>query len=421
MPKVVYISHGHPDILKGGAEILAYELFTGMRESAAWTPFLLCAVTPDRKEPHPGTPFSAINNDPSQTLIAAAGFRPFLQSQNDLNVLNLHLARFFTELQPDVVHFHHSVFIGVEVLRLVRNLFPRAPIVYTLHEYIPMCFLDGQMVRVHDRSVCPAATPTRCHQCFPDIPAADFRMRELFIKSHFDLVDRFLAPSHFLRGRYLQWGIPEHRILYQEHGRHLRPSVPPRPLQPGAPRDHFAFFGQINPYKGILILLQAMRILERRQVRDIQLSIHGANLERQSPDFQQQVRDLLAACPNVTMRGPYEPGDLPRHMQNADWTIIPSNWGENAPLVIQESFMHGRPMLASNISGMAEKVHDGIDGLHFQAGDPQDLADKMLFAVRTPGLWEKLRQGISPVYSSADSVAAHSALYQQLIEERAAL
>ena len=36
--------------------------------------------------------------------------------------------------------------------------------------------------------------------------------------------------------------------------------------------------------------------------------------------------------------------------------------------------MHGRPVICSDIGGMAEKVTDGVDGLHFRGGDPEDLA-----------------------------------------------
>ena len=43
-------------------------------------------------------------------------------------------------------------------------------------------------------------------------------------------------------------------------------------------------------------------------------------------------------------------------MSEIDWVVVPSRWWENSPLVIQEAFMHGRPVICSGIGGMAEKV-----------------------------------------------------------------
>ena len=56
-------------------------------------------------------------------------------------------------------------------------------------------------------------------------------------------------------------------------------------------------------------------------------------------------------------------------MAEIDWVVVPSIWWENSPLVIQEAFLHGRPVICSDIGGMAEKVRHGVDGLHFRVGD----------------------------------------------------
>ena len=83
-------------------------------------------------------------------------------------------------------------------------------------------------------------------------------------------------------------------------------------------------------------------------------------------------------------------------MREVDWTIVPSTWWENAPVVIQEAFHHGRPIIASDIGGMAEKVRDDIDGLHFHVGNPESLAEAMTRAIREPELWDRLRAGHPP-------------------------
>ena len=64
-------------------------------------------------------------------------------------------------------------------------------------------------------------------------------------------------------------------------------------------------------------------------------------------------------------------------MATVDWIVMPSIWWENSPVVIQEASCIGRPPIVSDIGGMAEKVRDGVDGLHFRAGSPEDLADRL--------------------------------------------
>ena len=123
----------------------------------------------------------------------------------------------------------------------------------------------------------------------------------------------------------------------------------------------------------------------------------------------------------VTNAGPYQNEDLPERMQSVDWVIIPSVWWENSPLVIQEAFMHRRPILTSNIGGMAEKVTHDVDGLHFQAGNPADIADTIERAVTEKGLWDRLESGIRPVFKVQDSVAEHERLYADIPGARAAI
>ena len=118
--------------------------------------------------------------------------------------------------------------------------------------------------------------------------------------------------------------------------------------------------------------------------------------------------------------GAYRAEDLPGLMAAVDWVVVPSIWWENAPLVIQEAFLHRRPVITSAIGGMAEMVRDGVDGLHAPADDPAGLAAVLARAVgiRNSGRpWStasRRRQASTPVASR------HLALFNQLELARAA-
>ena len=75
-------------------------------------------------------------------------------------------------------------------------------------------------------------------------------------------------------------------------------------------------------------------------------------------------------------------------------------------MVIQEAFTAGRPLIVSNIGGMAEKVDDGVNGLHFSARNPQSLAKVMLNAT-SKTLWMELSENIEAPISYADCAIEH--------------
>jgi glycosyltransferase involved in cell wall biosynthesis len=70
---------------------------------------------------------------------------------------------------------------------------------------------------------------------------------------------------------------------------------------------------------------------------------------------------------------------------------------------------------------MAEKVTDGLNGLHFRVGDVDSLAAAIRRAVATEGLWERLRDGIPPVHSMSEHAAVLTAAYEDLIAQREAV
>ena len=85
-----------------------------------------------------------------------------------------HVRDFLLAFQPDVVHVQHTQSLGYPILREVRNSLPDAAVVYTLHEYLPICHNNGQMVQPETSALCTHASPRRCHECFPSISPQAF-------------------------------------------------------------------------------------------------------------------------------------------------------------------------------------------------------------------------------------------------------
>lgn len=422
--RLLYICHNHPSIWPGGAEIYAMEVYEAMRSSDEFEPFFIARRGPSSSGGmRGGASLTRVNKDQNQYLFFTdpAHFDFFYMTARNKNIYTSDFRELLLTYRPDVIHIQHTVYIGLDLLRLIKNSLPHVPIVYTLHEYLPICHRIGQMLRTVNNENCLEESPRRCHECFPHITPQDFFMRKRFIQAQLSLVDLFLAPSRFLLERYVDWGIPREKIRFEDNGRSMGTRLEETPEE--RPRNRLAFFGQITEFKGIDVLLKAMRALGEDQAAacDAHLWLHGANLEHRSPDFQEEIKSLLEATKqSVTMAGSYQPSALPSLMANIDWVIVPSIWWENAPLVIQEAFHNRRPVICSNIGGMAEKVENGVNGLHFRVGDPLHLAQVIRHAVGTPGLWESLREGIPEVYGMPSHVASLTNIYRTLINEKGA-
>ena len=414
--RVLYISNSHPDFYVGGVEVFTYELYRGMRVGDDFEPILLARSTSSAHQFRPGKVFHAVDEDPHQVLWQQPNHDYFSMTCPDKEQYTVHFHEFLTAYRPQIVHIQHTLGLGVDLIRQIKTSLPATPIVYTLHEFLPICSAHGQMLRTEAAKsmLCDRASPARCHQCFPERRPVEFFLRERYIKAQFRLVDLFLAPSRFLVRRYVEWGIPADRIRFLENGR----IVPPDDVTTiceEPPLGHFGFFGQIGASKGILVLLQAMKKLRQEAAGDVHLYLNGANLEQEPETVRQQVAALMGQCDNVTFLGKYEISELPERMSRVSWVVVPSIWWENSPMIIQEAFMYKRPVICSNIGGMAEKVEHGVNGLHFQVSNVDDLARSMLRAASSPDLRRRLSEGIQPVYTMGAAIEAHRSIYRQLL------
>jgi glycosyltransferase involved in cell wall biosynthesis len=402
--RIVVLSHNHPRYFPGGGEIAAYNLFKGYREAgsvqATW--FL---ARHDRVNGR-----GSVRSVGQDEYIWEQKIDDWLMLRSDLpKHIYTPVLELITALEPTILHAHHYSHIGLDFFCLIREMFPKLKIIMTLHEYMAICHHNGQMIDTHDAGLCWSSSISRCASCFPKSSKEEFWLRKDYITQVFDKIDAFVSPSEFLRQRYISWGIDPGKIITIENLHLFDRAVPARPLAPNERRRVFGFFGQINPYKGFEVLLDAVGRLPHQLKSEIVIRANGANLEMQSEQFQRQILDRLSQpeFSRVQVLGPYTRDGLADRMAQVDWVVIPSTWWENSPMVIQEAFHYGRPVICAGLGGMAEKVRDGIDGLHFKPSDAADLALVMERAVTEDNLWQRLVTGIKHPPSKAEIVDLH--------------
>lgn len=416
MTRILYLCHGHPALVPGGTETVAHDLFRAVRERRDCEAMFIGCVSPLHREARPESRLQAIGRSADELLLWVGAFDRFSIAQAETRGFAEAMGELLTSFRPDIVHFHHLSRLGLEAVLLTRRVAQGAKIVLTLHDYHAICANDGLMTSAGAGRLCRGADPDTCHACLPEIAPQRFAARTMHVQNVLRQIDQFIAPSRFLRDRYLAWGLPAAKIELIANG------LPVVPVAPAARRSRrtFGFFGNIAPHKGVLVLLDAVRRLAE-QDPDARLHLHGG-INFQPEPFRRAFDEALAAVqPVVRFHGAYDRSDLPQLMAKVDWVVVPSVWWENAPVVIAEAFQHGRPVICANVGGMAEMVRDGGSGLHFQVGDAADLARVMHRAVDQRGLWGRLVVGIPEPVTVAETTERHLALYDTLLRHEEAL
>lgn len=403
--RILQIAHDHPDWTRGGTEILAHGLTRALDDRPGVSARFLAASTAlQRPEGAPG----ALGVQGRDLTLHTGAYDRFGMTRLDGTGWLAALAAVVARLRPEVIHLHGLDRIGAESVLALRRLAPQARVVLTLHDYQLICANDG-LTLGRDGARCACA---RGGACVPELGAARHALRRAHLLALLENVDAFLAPSRFLRDRFVEWGIAAERIALLPNAVAPAPRAPERPR---ARRDRFAFFGNIAAHKGALVLLEAAALL-REAGAELSLALHGG-LTHPEPAFAEAfAAGLAAARPLARHLGAYAPAEVGRRMAEADWIVLPSVWPENAPLVALEARAAGRPVICSDIGGLPELVPDGI---HVPPGDAAALAETMIAAAADPGLWARC----APAAPSDDYPAfvdAHLALYRRLLQRVAA-
>jgi glycosyltransferase involved in cell wall biosynthesis len=126
--------------------------------------------------------------------------------------------------------------------------------------------------------------------------------------------------------------------------------------------------------------------------------------------------------PSVNYLGRLSRQDTLAAMKNARFLIFPSEWYEGFPVTMAEAFASGVPVICSRLGSMQEIVADGRTGLHFQAGDPQDLAKKVEWAWEHPeemdAMGHQARLEFEKKYTAARNIEMLEEIYESAIASR---
>jgi len=359
------------------------------------------------------------------------------------------LSQWLQQLQPDVVHLTSCYTLSASVIRAVKAY--GCPLIVTLTDFWFFC-PRLTLLRWDERLCNGQTTAWECLRCMlgeakayrwparllpePIVAAGlalasrtpalsrrpglrgmalDMARRKQTLPALLEQADVIIAPSRFMADMSAACGL-RHPTQVAGYGHNLD-WVAGLPRRAPASRLSIGFVGRLTPVKGARVLLQALASLGTAP--PIEVHLYG-DLE-QEPAYVQGLRQLAAELPSVQFHGRFGRGQLAQVYGSLDVLVVPSLWYENNPLVIQEAFAAGLPVVASRLGGLEEFVMHGVNGLLFEPGNPPALAATLNSLLQHPEQLERLRSGIPAVPTVQQEVARLAGLYAQQTTNRAPL
>jgi glycosyltransferase involved in cell wall biosynthesis len=140
-----------------------------------------------------------------------------------------------------------------------------------------------------------------------------------------------------------------------------------------APVPEIAFLGRVTPYKGLGVAIEALALVRENGHADARLVVIGP----EDPDYGEMMRALaerLGVAGAVSWEGQRTPEQSAAILARAHALIVPSVWDEPFPLVTIEGALAHVPLVASDVGGIGEGMHDEEHALLFERGDAAGAA-----------------------------------------------
>ena len=180
-------------------------------------------------------------------------------------------------------------------------------------------------------------------------------------------IDGFCFVSEFSRNKHMKY-MPN---LKSKSSMVLYNFGEKKTILPEDKEDYFLFYGRISREKGLMTLLSVIN-----KMPNIHLKIVGSGPQLEALKEYVKFNKLI----NVEFLGFKTGNELVELVSKAYFVIVPSEWYENNPMTIVESYSYGTPVIGANIGGIPELIRDGETGFIFNSRDSTNLFEKLNYA-----------------------------------------
>lgn len=368
--KILIVSYGFPPHLSAGVMRYTRDLLDALsREGNQVSLFYggrtdLSGRTRLEHRHRNGISFFEAVNSPNMT-------RNFANLESECT--NQSIEKLFTKVlvktRPDVIQFNSVTTLCSSLILLAKD--HGIPTVVRLNNYQYIC---GRTIMVRNTGhVCfDNRQGLDCVPCMPDSSRESVLFRGTFMKHALSEANQLIAVSEAVKATYVRWGIPHERIDVIRTPTRL--PTPPRrrkkrPLE-------IAFLGNTNAIKGIFIYLNAIEMVSGH-LQDVRFHVIG----EPTSEILKAVEKLNRKGMVVHLGGSYDRENIAEVTRDISAIVIPSIVADAAPQTLIEAVRLKKIVIGARIGGIPEYIIEGKNGMSFEAGNADDLADKIRFVV----------------------------------------
>lgn len=306
------------------------------------------------------------------SLIGKLGnIKPYLFNKE----ANNSITKLIEDFKPDIAHVHlYYGTLSVSVLLALHRM--RIPVLHTVHDYRLLCPVNSFMDINGD--VCEACAKGNSLNCFSKkcsegkVSQSTIVMLEglywKYLNSPLSYIDNFHFVSNFCKEKHIQY-LPQ--IKTKSTVFYNFSSLTPKENSTNNKR-YYLYYGRLSSEKGISTLIEAWSKLPNHI--NLKIAGNGALFSY----VQQKIKELNIN--NIQLLGHKNGTELNQLIENAYFVIVPSEWFENNPMAIVESYSLRKPVIGSNIGGIPEIIIENKTGFIFEPKNILQLRETILKA-----------------------------------------
>jgi glycosyltransferase involved in cell wall biosynthesis len=284
------------------------------------------------------------------------------------------LNQLIRDVKPDIIYvLHYQNKISASIFDAAKK--SKVPVVHRISDFGLICS-NALFYRPIQKDICERclngskinAVINKCvhdSRVYSFIKAASLKFQQtLKIR---EKIQAFVVPSMFTIEKLKAYGLPSSKIAHVPTFFNFQSITEAREIT----YDPFALYiGRIEPEKGLLTLVKAF------EGTGFNLKIIGFS----NSEFDDELKNYLDnKTADIEFLGRKSFNEIQHYLSKCAFTVVPSEWYDNFPNSILESFAFRKCVVATNIGSLKEMVLDNETGLLFKIKDHLDLRKKISY------------------------------------------
>ena len=377
--RVLFVTNGFPPSEIGGTEVLARNVGRRFVDDGDEVIIFAPAYSPQQEK-------DSLVEGMRIHRVPVPGGKIYSFTYLD-GTVDLKFAHFLLDAKPEVAIVWHTINLSTRILEVLNRV--GVPYVLFLNDFHFLC----DQTHLVTAAMQPCDGPedgTKCKDCiavtvskFIDReegdPAQLGRLRVSTMRRLLGFANTLVAPSDFVKEKYVDFGLNVETISVVSSGVDVK-SIRAKFKPVASDRLRFGYFGGNSERRGISDVLEAFHSIKDPS---IELVLAGQYLNEIPP------KDLPA---KTRIIGRYLPEDVGQALSEIDVLLIPSRCHESYSLLAREAAAVGVPIIVSDLRAQSDALQNGVNGLCFKAGEPTDLAAKVLLLKYDAKLLQSLKK-----------------------------